>query len=243
MPEMELKIASGCLSYMDIWYRVISYMIAPDDEERRRAYVARSFVDALAKAERFVPSLVQPLQKDMINLAGGYSALAASGFNDWQPHARRTRDWGTAGSILYLVRLLDAYGAEASVRKAKFMIREEGKTPDVRRSERQIMEAWQKYRNVSHLIAAYQALRGFEFGDKVWWRLSVLLAIARDLQRFGTGFIPAGTDASARGPLLDPQSVWSVPEDFPLPELDTSIFWRLNKHGIETQERYERRRS
>lgn len=55
MPEMDLEVASGCLDYEDIWGRILAYVFWPEDEERRRAYVASVFAHALAALQRITP--------------------------------------------------------------------------------------------------------------------------------------------------------------------------------------------
>jgi hypothetical protein len=55
MPEMDLDVASGCLDHEDIWARILAYVFWPEDEERRRAYVASVFAHALAVLQRITP--------------------------------------------------------------------------------------------------------------------------------------------------------------------------------------------
>jgi len=253
MPEMELDVASGHLDHTDVWFRILGYMISPEDEARRRAFVARGFADALGTIERIEqpldPATARAQQlvwgslwKDFYEFGGGLDALtAASGAtHDWQADVIRLRDWTTAASVLHLVRAIDAQGVEASIGKAIFLIAECKGRHGVSRSTTDIRNAWRKYKNISHLAAAVllcKTLRGFDFSGIVW--LGVFLAVARDLQKFGTSFI---LDAKERVTLLDPSSIWSVPEDLPLPELDTSIFWRLDRQGIEVLKNYRPRR-
>jgi hypothetical protein len=253
MPEMDLDVASGYLNHTDVWFRILGYMISPDDEARRRAFVARGFADALGTLERIEqpldPDPTMALQlvwgslwQDFYELAGGLDALTtASGApHAWHADAVRLRDWTTVASILCLVRAIDAHGVEASIGKAMFLITACKGRHGVSRSMTDIRNAWRKYKKISHLAAGVllcKTLRGFDFGGIVW--LGVFLAVARDLQRFGTSFI---INAKERVTLLDPSSIWSVPEDLPLPDLDTSIFCRLDERGIEVLKNYRPRR-
>jgi len=252
MPEMDLDVASGYLNHVDVWFRILGYMISPDDEVRRRSFLARGFADALGTLERIEqpvdPDTTMALQlvwgslwKDFYDLAGGLDALTAAsvGPHDWQADAVRLRDWTTVASILCLVRAIDAHGVEASIGKAMFLIAACKGRHGVSRSMTHIRNAWRKYKNVSHLAAGVlicKTLKGFDFSGIVW--LGVFLAVARDLQRFGTSFI---LNTKERVTLLDPSCIWSVPEDLPLPELDTSIFCRLDERGIEVLKNYSPR--
>jgi hypothetical protein len=237
---MKIDGASDALEFIDIWYRVFAYMRWPEDEQRRRAHIATAFVGGLDAAETMErPGDMEP---ELFDVARGaaYDALMADfkelgGFSSLRPFSGIQRsadnlpvkDWGTAAMVLMLVRAIDAYCGSSSINKAIFLIeRDKGKS-GCQKNRLDIRRAWTRYKIVAHLAAALFIWlpMGHEFDLA---GLTEFLSIARDFQRFGTGFFAY----IHREPLLDPLKIWSVPEDFPAPDCPNTLIPELDTEGI-----------
>ena len=48
---MDIELASGLLDHKDIWARILAYVFWPENEERRRTYIAEIFPHAIAALE------------------------------------------------------------------------------------------------------------------------------------------------------------------------------------------------
>jgi hypothetical protein len=238
MPNMELDTTSWLLGHYDVWQRVLAYLRWPDDEERRGAHIATTFVIALNEIEKLEPpdtgfelaqSLISTsLMDDFKDLAGGFSSLlpfcgTPRPKEDWP-----LTEWRTAAMVLILVRAIDVYGevrGGASINKAIYLIEQDKGKIGCLKNRHDIFGSWIKYRNVSHLAAALFILPRDEL-DLVG--LGMFLIIALYYQKFGTSFIPK----SRSEPLLDEQSIWSVPEDLELPDCPEALIPKLDAEGI-----------
>jgi hypothetical protein len=255
MPEMDLDVASGCLDHEDIWARILAYVFWPEDEERRRAYVASVFAHALAALQRITPeetiewltagerseleeltegngelfwrATFEPAVSEMTagattdfhELAGGFEALlsALPGFGPGMDEVR-IEEVLTAATILDIVRTIVEQRpedkGEGSVNKAVYILEKTGRRYGRLRSRTPIMEAWRKYKNVSHLTCAlYYCARTFPADNRIK-QIRCLLSVARDYQKFATTYFPSGRTE----PLLDSAEIWAVPDDLTLPD-------------------------
>lgn len=159
---------------------------------------------------------------DFYELGGGFGALLPilQGFGRGMPEVR-IDEVRTAAAMLDIVRTITEQHAEVngpgSVNKAVYILEKTGANHGILSGRTATLSAWRKYKNVSHLGCAliYCAHR-FPIDDDSngITHIAVLLAVARDYQRFATGYSPGW---QRRGPLLDPAEIWAVPDDLLLP--------------------------
>jgi hypothetical protein len=160
---------------------------------------------------------------DFYEVGGGFGAVV-SGLQGFGPgmQAPRIQEVETAAAILYIVRTITEQHAEingpGSVNKAVFIIEETGKNYGFLHGRTKILGSWGKYKNVSHLAFAMRyCIHKFPIYDHSQRAnvIAVLLAVARDYQRFATTYFPS---RQTRGPLLQPAEMWTVPDDLLLPD-------------------------
>jgi hypothetical protein len=153
-------------------------------------------------------------------------------------HYWLVREWVTVAHILCFVRAIHASGGEASIRKAVFLTEECKGRNGLLRNRNHINDAWQNYKNISHLAAAlFFCLTRLNFDFNLLY-LGVLLTVARQFQDFGTKFVPLGQSKPV--PILDTHKIWVVPDDLApnYDKCDTSPLWKLDEEGIEALKRY-----
>lgn len=234
---MELEIASGFLNYADLWHRVFSYIIYPQDEVQRRGYMAKAFAVAVSEIDKFdqpadcdvqffnriKTSAFTAIYRDFVELGGGFASLGP-GLDQEVEWRKLERELTMTAEILFTIRAIDGHSKEASLNKALFVISDKKQ-----KNPNDLKKAWAKHKNVSHLALAMFS-RDYPELDLV--NLGVFLTIARDFQRFGTTFIPYNT----KNPLLKLGEIWTVPDDLPLPEL--RITCQLDNEGVERLRAY-----
>jgi hypothetical protein len=127
----------------------------------------------------------------------------------------------TTGRILVTIRSIEVHHRKefpggGSVKKAAFLL-ESTDHADVSRglifkNEKDIKRAWGKFKDVAHLAASL-ILTDISRVDAATELRAVLvfLMIARDFEKFGTSFSPH----ARKSPLIDPTSIWSIPESLP----------------------------
>jgi hypothetical protein len=162
------------------------------------------------------------IMADFYELGGGFGALLPTlrGFGPGMPEVR-IAEVRTAAAMLDIVRTITEQHAEVngpgSVNKAVYIFEKTGANHGILSGRTATLSAWRKYKNASHLGCAliYCAHR-FPIDDdsNSITHIAVLLAVARDYQRFATGYSPGW---QRRGPLLDPAEIWAVPDDLLLP--------------------------
>jgi len=162
------------------------------------------------------------IMADFYELGGGFAALLPTlrGFGPGMPEVR-IAEVRTAAAVLDIIRTISEQHADVngpgSVNKAVYILEKTGANHRLLRGRTAILSAWRKYKNVAHLGCAlnYRASR-FPIDDNSHniVQIAHLLAVARDYQRFATGFFPGW---QRRRPLLDPAEIWAVPDDLLLP--------------------------
>jgi hypothetical protein len=274
MPEMDIFSASGLLQNEHILASIQAYMLWPENEERRKTYVAEIYPLAITKLEKlsdqqlgakilaqahgmsaeqlavedldaeavhtleemaadedtsFWKELIDQVREDtcraimtdFYKLGGGFRALLptlkGSGPDMQKP---RTAELRTAGAILRIVRTITERHAElkgpGSVNKAVFIMEKTGANYELPTSRTSILNCWRKYKKVSHLACAVNYCVWFPlFEDSdTLTPIALFLALARDYQLFATTHMSGW---QAKGPLLDPDLIWRVPDDLRLP--------------------------
>jgi hypothetical protein len=162
------------------------------------------------------------IMADFYELGGGFGALPPTlqglGPGMQEP---RLEEVQTAAAILDIVRRIAEHHAEVygpgSVNKAVFIIEETGANYGLLHGRTSILTSWRKYKNVAHLACALNDwAHRFQFDDDSHniTQIAVLLAVARDYQRFATTYFSGW---QKKGPLLDPADIWAVPDDLLLP--------------------------
>jgi hypothetical protein len=155
-----------------------------------------------------------------------------------EQHYWPVREWVTVAHLLYFVRAIHACGGEASIRKAVFLTEECKGRNGLLLNRKHINDAWQDYKNVSHLAASLVFCLSSPNFDFDLLHLGILLTVARQFQEFGTTFVPLGQAEPI--PVLDTHKIWSVPDDLApdYDKCDTSFLWKLDEKGIEALKNY-----
>jgi len=217
MPEMNLfepdALSLGGIS--GIWTRLWAYMLWPDNETGRTAYVLSMHADALAAIERRANSDQDYAAAEKIAYAnfrklGGWTGLAPRWRSDMDLK-RAGKPLRTAAAVLDIIRKTPT-GA-GSLNKTVHVIGKSGPTYNLITGRTGIINAWNTHRSVAHLGIALLVSGENVFGGSPR-RLARFLAIGRDYQRFATTYpVP-----HHHGVLIDPAEIWSVPEGLSLPD-------------------------
>lgn len=165
---------------------------------------------------------------------------------------------GCAGMVLQLIAAMDSNGIEAGQRKALYLLEKllfggrtiEGKA--VKYSNKVLTQHWYKFRNVSHLWAAWNSYIGFPEGwtpyleeskpmDEAFECFSEahfreFLTRAEWFRRFGESHYPP---RQKYGPTLNSQDVWRVPETYDIPVVEPSL--EMSPWMIRTLKSYKAR--
>jgi hypothetical protein len=238
MPLVKLEPLVDRLSKYHAHLVIRSIMMWPDDEERRREFVASGLavnLHSLERLDRFIAAAASTSnsesQQRAISLvanywrrfseAGGFNAVARAPGSDYFESEWKNRlgHWFTAGLILKMIRQMAIHHTDLpggpSVNKAVYVL-EHVPYPRVPRNSHDIRAAWSTYKSVAHFCAAY-----FELylpliaqGADIQYRklVPVFLSEAAAYQDFGISFIPP---RSTGKPILDPAITWTLPDDRP----------------------------
>jgi hypothetical protein len=208
---------------------VLVVMHCPTDEERRNLKYDQIIVDGMSGSE----SIPSSIAKHFLNL----------------PAMQDNPDicmWegGCAGKILEFIATMDMNGVRAGKRKALYLLEKlilllgartiEGKA--VKYSNKVLESHWYKFRNVSHLWAAWNSYIGFPEGWSPYWDESKpiddafacfsqenfpeFLARSEWFRKFGENHYPPH---QKYGPTLNSKEVWRVPELYDTPQLEPSL--------------------
>jgi hypothetical protein len=145
----------------------------------------------------------------------------------------------TAGRILVTVRSIEVRHPEirgGSVKKAAFLLEHtDGRNGLIIRNERDIRRAWVKFKDISHLAAAFILTDiSRQNKDSELQELLVFLTVAREYERFGASFYPHAQKIA----LLDAGKMWSVPECLRLPDPGMPVAPPLHENDLATLRRY-----
>ena len=216
MPEMDLLDHDALYlgSVSGIWARIWAYMLWPDDERRRKAYVLSMHADALAAIERRTNTdhdyaVAHDIVYGNFRELGGWTALAPRWRSnlDLKKAGKRLR---TAAAVLDIIRKTPSGGG--SLNKAVHVLDKTGKNYNLISGRTAVLNAWKTYRTVAHLSIALVFSGENVFGECPR-RLARFLTIARDYQRFATAYVVP----RLKVPLIDPAEIWSVPDELSLP--------------------------
>jgi hypothetical protein len=235
---------SGAVS--DAGVRLLTYMAWPDDEIRRKQFLATLAAEAIGELQSLPPpGFGATFRQHMIELMlekhfhphGGFSAVAAApGLDALRSEiASKTPGWCAAGQLLFTIRCIAEFHADirggASVKKAVELMTRFVAGKDAIKDRTRIMAIWARFKPVAHLCAAYTeaAAIALKYGGTVrqeildgatfFSGLGRTLAVARDYQAFMTAFTPQGQKA----PLIGPDLVWRVPGRLRLREMSGNI--------------------
>jgi hypothetical protein len=216
VPQMDLfdpdALYLGSIS--GIWTRIWAYMLWPNDETRREAYVLSMHADALAAIEKHADTdrdyaRAHDIVYGNFCKLGGWTALAPRWRSDVDLK-RAGKPLRTAAAILDIIRKTPS--ATGSLNKAVHVIDKTGITYSLISGRTGVLNAWKSHRIVAHLAIALIFSREKVFGECPR-RLARFLTIARDYQRFATTYVMP----HQHGILIDPAEIWSIPEDLSLP--------------------------
>jgi hypothetical protein len=216
VPEMDLLDPDALYlsSISGIWTRLWTYMLWPDDETRRKAYVLSMHADALAAIERHADSdqdyaAAGKIAYGNFRKLGGWTGLTPRWRSDMDLK-RAGKPMRTAAAVLDIIRKTP--GGAGSLNKAVHVIGKTGPTYNLITGRTGVIKAWISRKSVAHLGIALLISGENVFGESPK-RLARFLTIARDYQRFATTFVAP----HQRGVLIDPADIWSVPENLSLP--------------------------
>ena len=216
MPEMDLfdPDALYLSSISGIWTRLWTYMLWPDDETRRKAYVLSMHADALAAIERRADSdqdyaAAGKIAYGNFRKLGGWTGLTPRWRSDMDLK-RAGKPLRTAAAVLDIIRKTPC--GTGSLNKAVHVIDKTGVTYNLISGRTGVLNAWKSHKTVAHLAVALIFSRKKIFGECPR-RLARFLTIARDYQRFATTYIAP----RQKGVLIDPAEIWLVPDDLSLP--------------------------
>lgn len=165
--------------------------------------------------------------------------------------ADRTKQAIVAGDMLSAIYVMDYFSlSEPSMNKAEFVAAEFSKKATygdgskIAGSHPAIMNAWNTYKDVAHLWAAYRINEAYSFAPSKPDIFSqqyfpTFLGIASMLYEFGTSFIPLR--ARPKKPILDALTTWQLPSQIaPIrltgnPARPTRIENTLKRYRAESQ--------
>jgi hypothetical protein len=137
-----------------------------------------------------------------------------------------------AGAVLRIIRSIATHHPKvrrggASVNKAAYLLekivkgRYYGKGRIIKNADDTRKKAWEKYKSVAHLAAAFLVFEDYGTAPDMLniEGIRLFLSIASDFQKFGMSFRPH----ARRTPLFDYNEIWSVPESLCLPDLPTTV--------------------
>jgi len=192
MPEMNLfepdALSLGGIS--GIWTRLWAYMLWPDNETGRTAYVLSMHADALAAIERRADSDQDYAAAEKIAYAnfrklGGWTGLAQRWRSDMDLK-RAGKPLRTAAAVLDIIR--KTLGGAGSLNKAVHIIGKSARTYNLIIGRTGVINAWNTHKTVAHLGIALLFFGENVFGESPR-RLARFLAIGRDYQRFATTYL------------------------------------------------------
>lgn len=125
-----------------------------------------------------------------------------------------------AGDILAAIYLMHRFNIpEPSIKKATHIAEqfaektEYGDSTKMNKSRRKVREAFNEYKTVAHLWAAFrlnQAYRYAEVQELLFEKLPLFLEVSKGLLEFGQGFIPSRTKLAV--PILPVEDMWELPD-------------------------------
>lgn len=206
---------------------LLGIMCFPKDEEQRRRHLAsfhryaagemETFIRSLPEAEGYpVGSILGAHLGRALEPIGGFPLLSqAPSFSEAELQMG-DRAWpgSIAGDLLNYLIQMTAAGLQASINKAVAMSEEYLKDATARkgppggRSVRYIKQAWEDFKPVCHLWAAFRLLEGKDIGAAD--RTEAKLALSRVLLELALTIRPKG----GRGPLLLPGEMWQLPRRY-----------------------------
>lgn len=163
--------------------------------------------------------------------------------------AGRTKQAIIAGDMMTALYVMDHFGLpEPSVNKAEFLAAEFSKKATfgdgskITGSHPAIMKAWNAYKDVAHLWAAFRINQAYPFAPEgeifSQQYFSTFLGVAAMFHEFGASFIPLR--ARPRIPILDAATAWRLPPQIaPIrltgdPERPTRIEKTLKRYRAES---------
>lgn len=196
-----------------LWVR--SVMLFPEDSElRERAFSVEFAREFLADVDR---QKFQSLNRRTVELL-----IEAPAYSDLKKiAAERTKKAILAGNLLMAVFLMHRFNEpEPSLNKARFVAKEfaararYGDGSAIDKSEPSINRAWNDFRSVAHLWAAFEINKAYPFAPKreIFTPnfLPSFLGVAAEILRFGESFIPKR--ARPHVPIVDAKTAWHLPD-------------------------------
>jgi hypothetical protein len=206
---------------------LLGIMAFPKDEEKRRLFLASFHRFAAGEIETRIRKLpeaqdypVGPLLGELLGRAleplGGFPALdQAPSFSEVvRQLADRAWPGSIAGDVLNYLLQMKAAGYQASVNKAVALSEAflgeamPRMGPPGGKSNRYIRQAWEDFKPVSHLWAAFRLLEDEDLGAV--GRTEAKLALSRLLLDLALTIRPKG----GREPLLRADELWQVPRRY-----------------------------
>jgi hypothetical protein len=214
-------------------HRLLATMVFPETELFREAYLKH-----VTESERSPKRDAEPLDR-------------RSNWQEIKRQAQKNVRFGTLAGSLLLVRAImkrdDRH--EPSDRKTSWALerfwkgRTWGDGKPMRASTRTIQSSFDEMRSVSHLWAAYVAMKP-RHGDRDEFRAEIqskrwvrtFLRLAASLERFGLETQPSRTNVNKLKTLIDAKTRWAVPHQFKpidlskLPKLRPELDQSLNEY-------------
>ena len=213
VPEIDIRD-----NYLDpIW--ILALMTFPNDKNLRCQYYAVKFAES--ELEGTVPADFIEIEADLIREI--LDSPARTKFLEIA--AKQTRDAIIAGNVLTTVYVMDSfadYFDEPSERKAIFVAQKfaedfrYGDGSRIPHSDEKIRTCMKNFSSVAHFWAAMTLHQGFPIRERKEILASPeavqdFLGIAGTLQDFGCNFAAERPRERDRKPILDLETIWSVP--------------------------------
>lgn len=183
---------------------------------------------AIEAHERFIEPCRYEYYDTFTNEFGGFSALF-EGSAGTKPFP-----WAevlTVGHMLLTIRSIEVHHPAlrgSGIRRAAFLIGRADPAMKLVTNERYARAAWSKYKNVSHLSAAFLLLNAGGIDHLAIRGLITFFALANDYEDFGTSFHAHSREEF----LLDRDKVWSIPERLAIFQLKNPVVPPLHEDDV-----------
>jgi hypothetical protein len=229
------RLDRGSVPFPDASHLLVAYAAWPNDRELRDHFMATNIGLAVAHLERrlvLTASTATPLTegenlsgRTPLELFGGWEAVAETALSAVGDRLNKVQDqWPKAADIFHMIvdianeKRVEVRGGP-SISKAIDLLEDAKELP----GQSQLRVAWSRFRDVAHVLTAgaYLAHCALERGDKraqsilsaMLFVPDVVLLLAGAFQQFGLATTPHGQ----KTPILNPATLWRVPESH-LPE-------------------------
>ena len=221
---MKNRITLIGLPHDSLWIKAVMHF--PNDKHLRESWYAVEFAKGEISEMRDRDRIM--LDKETLN-----RLVFAPSHDELKRHTIQAVKKGiVAGDILASIYLMERFDIpEPSIKKAVHVAQQfakktqYGDSTPMKRSRRMVRDAFNEYRSVAHLWAAFRLNQAYRYADddKLFFeKLPFFLEVAAGLYAFGTTFKPYR--ARPRKPILPTNEMWKLPENILVRHLDSERF-------------------